>query len=303
MAFVGDIMLDRDPGKAMLAGSAPFAGVAHLLEGADLRVGNLECVVADGGMRLDKHYTFRADPRAVAYLARYFDAVSLANNHTGDFGGAALIETMYRLRRANIAFFGAGLNDVEAHAPWVVERNGVKLAVLGYNEFPPRSFEAGSQLPGCAWSDEDKVVADIRAIRPAVDVILTFMHWGEEYSPRPNERQVSLARKMIDAGADVVIGNHPHVIQGHEFYKGRLIAYSLGNFVFDEWKDSPERMKEERRIGWVLRMTLDRSGLVAWDTVLTRTDEQGFPQPWLEATGPSSKAEARAVGSGHGRRP
>lgn len=298
VAFVGDIMLDREPGKAMLAGRDPFAGVAHLLEEADLRVGNLECVVADGGTRLDKNYTFRADPRAVAYLARHFDAVSLANNHTGDFGSAALIETMFRLRRAHLAYFGAGLNDVEAHAPWVVEKNGVKIAILGYNEFPPRSFEAGSQLPGCAWSDEDKVVADIRAIRPAADVILTFMHWGEEYALEPNPRQVSMARKMIDAGADVVIGNHPHVIQGYELYKGRLIAYSLGNFVFDEWKDAPERMKEERRVGWVLRMTLDRSGLVAWDTVLTRTDDQGFPQPLPGVTGPSSKREAKTVGAG-----
>jgi len=268
MAFVGDIMLDRDPGKAMLAGSDPFADVAGLLEGADLTVGNLECVVADTGTRLDKHFTFRADPVAIPYLARYFDAVSLANNHTGDFGHVALVETMYRLRRANLPFFGAGLNDREAHTPWVVEKNGVKIAVLGYNEFRPRSFEAGPKTPGCAWSDDDKVVADIKAIRPKVDVVMTFMHWGEEYKLQPNERQKALAHKMVDAGADVVVGNHPHVIQGHEYYKGRLITYCLGNFVFDEWKDDPEIMKEERRMGWVLRLTLNKSGLVEWDAVV-----------------------------------
>jgi poly-gamma-glutamate synthesis protein (capsule biosynthesis protein) len=292
MAFVGDIMLDRDPGKAMLAGRDPFAGVAGILGGADLTVGNLECVVADSGTRIDKNYTFRADPGAIPYLARYFDAVSLANNHTGDFGHTALIETMYRLQRANLPFFGAGLNGEEAHTPWVVEKNGIKIAVLGYNEFPPRAFKAGPKTPGCAWSEDEKVVADIRAIRPRVDVILTFMHWGEEYRLEPDERQKSLARKMIDAGADVVIGNHPHVIQGHELYKNRLIVYCLGNFVFDEWKDEPGRMKEERRMGWVLRLTLGKSGLVGWDTVVTRNDDDGFPQQVSGVTGPGGRVNS-----------
>lgn len=278
VVLVGDIMLDRDPGRAMLAGKDPFRGVAQLLDGADITIGNLECVVAHSGEEFDKAYTFRASPKAIPYLARYFDAVSLANNHTGDFGHAALIETMYRLRGANVAFFGAGLNDAEAHAPWVIEKNGVKIAVLGYNEFSPRAFEAGDQSPGLAWSDDAKVVADIRAIRSQVDVVMTFMHWGEEYELEPNERQRSLSRKMIDSGADVVIGNHGHVVQGHEFYKGHLIAYCLGNFVFDEWKDNPPRLKEERRTGWALQLTVGKSGLVGWNAVVTRTDDDGLPQ-------------------------
>jgi len=298
LVFVGDIMLDRDPGKAMLAGKDPFAGVAKLLKEADLTVGNLECVVADSGTKLEKSYTFRADPKAIPHLARYFDALSLANNHTGDFGHAALIETMYRLRGADVVFFGAGLNDAEAHTPWVVEKNGVKIAMLGYNEFRPRSFEAGPRSPGLAWSDDDKVVADIRAVRPKADVVLTFMHWGEEYILEPNARQKSLSRKMIDAGADIVIGNHPHVIQGHEFYKGRLITYCLGNFVFDEWKDEPEIMKEERRMGWLLRLTVGKSGLIEWSTVVTRTDDDGFPQVVPGATSPGGKVAASTTSEG-----
>jgi poly-gamma-glutamate synthesis protein (capsule biosynthesis protein) len=289
MTFVGDIMLDRDPGKAMLAGRDPFEGVADLLKDADLTVGNLECVVADSGTRLKKSYTFRADPQAIPYLARYFHALSLANNHTGDFGDAALIETMYRLRREKIPFFGAGLNEAEAHTPWIVEKNGIKLALLGYNEFPPRSFEAGRRKPGLAWSVDEQVVADIKAVRPKVDLVITFMHWGEEYIPKPNERQKTLAQKMIDAGADVVVGNHPHVTQGHDLYKGRLVVYCLGNFVFDEWKDEPEIMKEERRLGWVLRMTFTKSGLVEWNTVVTRTDDNGFPEKVRGAKGPGGK--------------
>lgn len=300
LTFVGDIMLDRDPGKAMLAGRDPFAGVADLLEGADLTVGNLECVVADSGTRLDKSYTFRANPKAIPYLARYFDALSLANNHTGDFGHAALIETMYRLRRVSVPFFGAGLNDEEAHTPWIVERNGVKIAVLGYNEFNPKSFEAGARSPGLAWSHDEKVVADLKAVRPRADLVITFMHWGEEYVPEPNQRQKSLARKMIDAGADVVIGNHPHVTQGHEFYKGRLIVYCLGNFVFDEWKDKPDRMKDERRLGWVLQLTASKAGVAEWKTVVTRTDNDGFPQQVPGVSGPGGKVAVPAT-TGPGR--
>ena len=124
VAFVVDIMLDRDPGNEMLAGVDPFAHVARELDGADVTIGNLECVVATSGVRLDKSYTFRADPKAISLLAPHFDAVSLANNHTGDFGHAALIETMFRLRRSNIASFGAsGLAMMEIWlAPCVAER-------------------------------------------------------------------------------------------------------------------------------------------------------------------------------------
>ena len=290
IVFVGDIMLDRDPGKAMKAGRDPFAHVAKQLDAADITVGNLECVVATSGTRLDKSYTFRADPMAIPLLAQHFDAVSLANNHTGDFGHVALIETMDRLRKADIRYFGAGMNNDEAHTPWIVEKNGVKVAFLGYNEFKPRSFEAGPTTPGCAWSVDEMVVADIKAARAKADIVLTFMHWGVEYEFQPNERQKSFARLMIDAGADAVIGNHPHVVEGAEYYKGRLIVYCLGNFVFDEWKDRPERVKEARRASWMLGLTMGKSGLIEWDTVVTRNDDEGFPRLNPEATGPSGKA-------------
>jgi poly-gamma-glutamate synthesis protein (capsule biosynthesis protein) len=97
---------------------------------------------------------------------------------------------------------------------------------------------------------------------------------------------------MIDAGADVVVGNHPHVTQGYDFYKGRLIVYCLGNFVFDEWVDEPEIMKEERRLGWILRLKLTKSGRGEWNTVVTRTDDNGFPQKVSGAKGPGGKVAA-----------
>ena len=141
-------------------------------------------------------------------------------------------------------------------------------------------------------------MADIKAARAGADVVITFMHWGQEYKFPPNDRQKALARTMIDAGADVVIGNHPHVVEGAEYYQGKLIVYSLGNFVFDEYKDDPPILKEERRIGWALRLTLDRTGLVAWDTVVTRTDDVGIPRLDPAGSGPSGKAGSNVISAG-----
>jgi poly-gamma-glutamate synthesis protein (capsule biosynthesis protein) len=249
-------------------------------------------VLATGGERLDKKYTFRASPHTMPFVARYFDAVSLANNHTGDFGKGALVEEMERLARAGVRYFGGGRNLREAHAPLIVEKKGVRIALLGYNEFRPRAFEAGPETPGVAWSDDDQVVADLKAVRASgrADVVITFMHWGREYQFQPNDRQRSLARLMIDSGADIVIGGHPHVTEGAEYYKDKLIVYSLGNFVFDDFKDVGPELDEPSRTSWLLRLKLARSGLVEWDTVVTRTGDDGFPRPVPGARGPKGRA-------------
>jgi len=291
LVFVGDIMLDRIPGETMAKGEDPFAHCASILEEADLTVGNLECVVATSGARVDKKYTFRASPRCMPLLARYFDAVSLANNHTGDFGKGALVEEMERLERDGVRYFGAGRDLKEAHAPLIVERQGIRIALLGYNEFRPREFEAGPMTPGVAWSEDDQVIEDLKAVRASgkADLVITFMHWGREYQFQPNERQKTLARLMIDSGADIVIGGHPHVTEGAEYYRGKLIVYSLGNFVFDDFKDVGPELNEPSRTSWVLRLKVAKSGLVEWDTVVTRTGDDGFPRPLPDASGPKGR--------------
>lgn len=296
ISFVGDIMLDRTPGKLIAAGNDPFAHVADLLDDSDVTIGNLECVVAVGGSPIKKPYNFRADPRVIPLLTKHFDAVSLANNHTGDYGPGALVEMIERLEGGKLPYFGAGRNRLEAHAPWIVEKNGLKIAVLGYNEFKPRAFEAGETTPGCSWSTDEAVVADIKKVRPEVDLVITFMHWGREYEPEPNERQKTLARTMIDAGADAVIGGHPHVVEGFELYKGKPIAYSLGNFVFDDYKDvDTKELLEPSRTGWILTLTMSKSGLVSWRTTVTRTDDDGFPRVLEGAKGPVGKVNTSAT--------
>lgn len=275
LIFVGDIMLDDGPGKAIAAGRDPLAPFASILAAADYRIGNLECPIATVGQPLDsKIYNFRAHPRVLSVLKGRFDALAVSNNHSGDYGQAAFLETLDHLRQTGIASFGGGRNLAEAHKPLWIEKNSLRIAVLGYNEFKPRSFEAGPHWPGIAWSEDTHVAADIRAARAAgADVVIPYMHWGWEREPEPTERQRGLARMMIDLGADAVVGGHPHVTQGSEIYRGKPIIYSLGNFVFDGFE------LPAAKTGWLLRMTVNERGVLDWSIVETDIDVEGTPSP------------------------
>jgi Bacterial capsule synthesis protein PGA_cap len=164
IVFAGDIMLDWFAGEAIADGGDPFAEFAGVLAAADVRVGNLESVVATVGEKIPRRWTFRAHPRVLPVLARHFDAVSLANNHTGDFGKEAFVEQL-ELLRGKVGTFGGGRDLKEARAPLVIERRGMRIALLGYNEFKPREFAAGPDTPGVAWSVDEHVLEDIRAAR------------------------------------------------------------------------------------------------------------------------------------------
>ncbi|MDD5328653.1 MAG: CapA family protein [Sulfuricella sp.] len=291
LIFAGDVMLDDGPGRVIQSGRDPLAPFAAALAAADYRIGNLECSVATVGHAIDnKIYTFRAHPRVMNVLRGRFDALGVANNHSGDYGQAAFVQTLSLLEQNGIAAFGGGRDLARAHAPLWIERKGLRIAVLGYDEFKPRSFEAGPDWAGVAWSEDSQVVADIRAARAAgADLVIPFMHWGWERELDPSERQRQLARTMIDAGADMVIGGHPHVTQGAEYYKGRLIVYSLGNFVFDGFETA------ETRRGWLLRLTVDRRGLIGWDTLAAEMDAEGTPHPVPGALTPCGQSGDEAV--------
>jgi len=294
LLFLGDLMLDRIPGQHIAKGEDPFGGVARLLDDADVTIGNLECVIATVGQRVPKAYNFRCHPRNVPLLARYFDAVSLANNHSGDFGKDAFAEQLELLTRGGVNYFGGGRNLEEAHRPLLIERNGLRLAILGYNEIELRSYEAGPATSGLAWSDDDRVVADIKAARQQADMVIVYPHWGLEYQSKPSARQAALARKMIDAGAALVVGSHPHVTQTVEYYKQGLIVYSLGNFVFDDYMDVPPSLNEPSRTSWMLWVTVDESGVKGWHTQTARTDDKGFPQR-LSNGGPCGDGAAQTL--------
>ena len=282
LVFAGDIVLDDAAGAMITQGGDPFSAFTKLFRNADIRLGNLECVVATTGSAGDKNYTFRANPRTLPVLKRHFDAVALANNHSGDYGREAFAEMLGLLPQAGLAYFGGGHNLSEAHRPLILERKGLRIALLGYNEFMPRSFEADADAPGTAWSEDEQVVADIRAARTVhrADLVIPVMHWGWENEPLSDARQHKLARLMVDAGADAVIGGHPHVTQDIEHYKGKPIVYCVGNFVMKETDN------DSQRVGWVLRLELDAHGVRAFDTRVARINMDGIPTPDTQALSP-----------------
>ncbi len=277
IVFVGDIMLDGGPGHAISSGHDPFAACSQLLADADYSVGNLECVLGTGGERMLKPYSFRGAADSPRFLKKHFSAVSLANNHSGDFGPAGLVEQLQILADAGITSFGAGRTLADARRPLILERNGFKLAVLGYNGFRALTTAATADQAGSAPLVEEQVLEDIRAARSYADAIVPFVHWGPENTPQPRPAQARLARKMVDAGAAAVIGAHPHVTQTFEMMRGVPIVYSLGNFVFDYFPGDPPEWT-----GWVVKLTF-RPGLpvdLAMHSV--KLDGSGIPHPVVE---------------------
>lgn len=290
LRFVGDILLDSAPGRMIASGGDPFRHVGPLLAAADLAVGNLECPVATTGEKVEKVYTFRADPQTLPTLGRHLDVVSLANNHSGDYGPNALVETLDRLDRAQLPHFGAGHDLRQAHTAHSFTANGVRVALLGYDEFKPRSFEAATNAPGVAWGDDEQVLFDIMRERAAgADVVIPFFHWGWENTPTPTERQRDFSRRMIDAGAAAVVGCHPHVTQGAELYRGRPIIFSLGNFVFD-LLDYPDNA-----IGWLLKLVVDRDGVKEWRTWSVDIDAEGVPTPQPSRRSPCGRRDQATI--------
>lgn len=262
MAITGDVMLGRSVNTQILASSDryPFNETADYLQGFDLTVGNLECVVSSLGQPMpSKPYHFRADPKSFARLnSAGFDIVSLANNHSGDYGRAAFTDMLAQLPAHGLTPVGAGSTLNAAHAPVVRMVRSTTVGFLAYCEIAPTSFAATRTSPGHAWLDPALMRSDIVSLRPHVDFLIVFMHWGIEYRHTESGHQQSLARRAVEAGADFVVGSHPHVIQPFETYAGRPIVYSLGNFVFDEM------LSDDVRRGDVLTLTVQGKQLIDW---------------------------------------
>jgi capsule synthesis protein PGA_cap len=278
---VGDLMLARSIGERILSEgpAVPFAGVAPILASADLLVANLECVISDRGEPQSKAYTFRAPPAAADSLALAgVDVVSLANNHSLDYGPEGLRDTGQLLADRQIAAVGAGENEAAARAPAVVERNGLRVAFLAYVDVPvetgtgfdTRTWIATTSSPGIAWADTDHISADVTAARAHADVVVVLLHSGLESRTEVTALQRAEAHAAIDAGAALVVGSHPHVLQGVEQYHGGLIAYSLGNFVFDGFT-----LPENYSAIFAATLTRDGVGEYNWIPVMV---EGGIPR-------------------------
>jgi poly-gamma-glutamate capsule biosynthesis protein CapA/YwtB (metallophosphatase superfamily)/outer membrane protein assembly factor BamB len=274
---VGDIMLARTPEERMevLGGGYPFAAVSDLLRGADIAVGNLECALTAHSQPIPhKLYLFRAHPRHAVGLAEAgFDILILGNNHTSDYGQAGLDETVETLRDHGLAYVGAGSSVDEAYRPLFLEVKGVRLAFLSYAmssfkqvpwEMPPDTHVAYAEVPA--------IQRAVREARERADVVIVNLHAGIEYSSTPSDEQRMLAYAAADAGADLVIGHESHVVQGTEVRGDCLIAWSLGDFVFDI------SAVDAARDGVILRALLAADGLRRAELIPVRIVDDAQPQ-------------------------
>lgn len=211
-----------------------------LISSADLALANMEESAPDRYTFHPTGTSFTGDPALLAGVARAgIDVVSAASTHIGDGGKVGILQTLRSLDRYGIAHFGAGKNLAEARKPAIFEMGGVKVAILGYDSISAKWYAATPTTTGSAPLIAAYVKADVAAARRAgAAVVIVFPHWGIEYTSGPSAYQQRIAHLMIDAGADIVIGNHPHWVQAMEVYKGRPIWYALGNFTFDQsWSE------------------------------------------------------------------
>lgn len=239
--------------------AALFEGVATELARADVALANLETPVMPAAGIAPRPFVFSAPPEVLGALrAAGVDVVSLANNHVYDQGRPGLEASLAEVARSGLAALGAGASRQTAERPVVVEANGVRLAFLAYTQFFNDPLNLPDQ-PEAAWAnpiDPDRMVEAVEAARRQADFVIVSCHWGVEYATAPRASEIDLAHRLIDAGADAVLGHHPHVLQPIEIWRapdGRsgLIAYSLGNFISNQSRlydhaVTPERVAETR---------------------------------------------------------
>ena len=248
IAAVGDVNLGDRPGLAIATYGAryPWLSVAPVLRAADVAIVNLECAISTRGYPIPgKQYTFRGAPSSLREMARYagVDIVTVANNHALDYGRLAFADTLANAHLFGMKTVGGGRNLDVARRPAVYRLGGIRIGFLGYSDVRPPGFDAGPSTSGTAPAFSSYVSHDVaRAKRLGIDVVVVYFHWGIERTFTPTARQRSLASIALRAGASVVLGAHPHVLQPIERPRPRgLVAWSLGNFVFGANSPGTER--------------------------------------------------------------
>lgn len=257
ITMVGDLYLGGWVEKTLLTNpSYPFLYTQEIFSQGDLLFGNLESPLSlHDEIFMEKTFLLRAHPDTVQTLvAGGFDALTLANNHIMDYGPVALADTITLLDKYGIKHAGAGMTLKAARSLAILEKNGLKVALLAFNNSLPLEFNAGISRPGTAKGDRDYISKDVKEASAFADLVIVSFHWSAEHLKTPKNYQRSLGKLCIDSGADLVFGHHPHVIQGIERYKDGLIAYSLGNFVFASYS-------QKVREAIILQVKMGPSGL------------------------------------------
>ncbi len=284
ISWVGDIVMEVPWRQQMLPPNALFDGVRERLKSADLAIANLETPLTDwaeqtpykdkAAVDAGKDVILRVrSPQAAQALAQGgIMVVGLANNHTMDFTDHGLLETFDRLRKAGVLFAGAGENLAAAEDALIVQIKGRRIGILSFSDVVPRYSWAEETRPGIATGKEaDRVVEAIRRARPKVDILILLLHWGTQFVSEPVPRQLYLAQQAQRAGADLVLGAHPHVLQGVGCLGRVPVVYSAGNFVF------PTMSLPTRRTA-IFEFQFTLSGPPSLHLVPVMIDEQGAPQ-------------------------
>ncbi len=239
LLFAGDVMFSRGVRRQILAAkdpALPFRKIAPLLAGADIAFVNLESPFSDQGPYHEEGLIFHAPPAAIAGLQLAHIAIaSTANNHSRDTGSHGVEFTVHWLCSHSIQPLGSSASEKQTHRGVILTRNGIRFGFLGYT-YDQQNGNWKDIDARIALADPAVVTVDVKALRKRCDVVIVSMHNGVEYTTKPTPAQIQFAHAAIDAGATLVIGHHPHVIQPEERYRGGLIFYSLGNFVFDQFQ-------------------------------------------------------------------
>jgi poly-gamma-glutamate capsule biosynthesis protein CapA/YwtB (metallophosphatase superfamily) len=256
MTFCGDTMLPSTE-----AAENPFEGIAPLTTSSDLCFCNLESPLSETGQRRFKRHVITSYPANARHLVRSgFNVVNIANNHILDLGMVGARNTIRTLSENGIHVLG--LETGKKSTPVVIEKGGIKVGLLAYADYGFRELLMPLR--------ERAALQDVALLKKTVDIVVVSLHWGFEYVDFPSPSQQALARRLIDSGASCVIGHHPHVFQGMELYGDGIIAYSLGNSLFDLGPDHPYRQMDS---GLLLHMRVAKKGIVDYDFIPVHTTD------------------------------
>jgi poly-gamma-glutamate capsule biosynthesis protein CapA/YwtB (metallophosphatase superfamily) len=283
VAFGGDVHFEGRVDQRLRADPAStFGPVAAVLSRADLAMVNLETSITDRGTPEPKDFYFRAPPTAFTALrSAGVDVATMANNHGVDFGLVGLRDSLAASQAARFPVVGIGPDAVHAYAPWYTTLRGHRVAILAASQIADRTlavWRADEESPGIASAYSDRLVAAVRDARRHAEVVVVYVHWGEEGKSCPLGVQRDLAGRLAAAGADAVVGTHAHLLLGGGWLESTYVAYGLGNFLW--WRDNAYSNDTG-----VLVLTFRGRRAVAAALVPARIDERGVPVP---ATGPQA---------------
>jgi poly-gamma-glutamate capsule biosynthesis protein CapA/YwtB (metallophosphatase superfamily) len=268
LVAVGDVMLARGVNKKIkeMGPNYPFEKTQEIISQADIAFCNLECAVSPDATGKSKGNVFCVKPEDAKGLSfAGFDVVSLANNHMYDCEKKGILSTMEFLTKEKIKFAGAGKTASTALHPAIIDLKSIRVGFLAFCAYPMDWINLDEDTPAIAFYDSSVATEAVKQLKKKADVVVVSMHWGDEYKKSPNSSQINIAHQLIDAGVDLILGHHPHVTQKIDMYKGALIAYSLGNFVFDQ-------RKSETKKSMIFRTKISKKGVVLLPPLLVEIE-------------------------------